>query len=788
MKKLIFTVITITVFLSEMAVGQTATATVEDVVAAPGTQKIVPVNVTGFNDIYGLTMYFEYDPDVVTFVTFQNPALDGMGASGTYYAFDGKWRVGLSWSSLDPESVNGKLVDIVFYYSGGESDFIWSEEYCQIVLDDYLFLPVIYIDGSIGPVGEATVTIPDSPAAVPGNLTVPINVDLFNVSGGVGSFTFKILYDETKLTFLSISNISVEFPGINIYTLSSPTRLVLDYVNATQSSNLVGKLLDMNFTYSGGSTTLDFNEDECVMANDEVTEISVIYTDGQITQDPASLTTVSLQDQTADPGTPVTFPLSVTNFNDIVSFDLRIVYDPAVISFVELDNFLSPFLESEFMANETDGELSISFNTDGGPKDLLSGNIFDIIFNYNTGSSTMVFDLDNCEVANDDLEAQVVVYDDGSISEALAYDATATIGNELATTGQPVNVPVWVTGFTNLGAINFDIEYNTAVLGFVEILNVHPVLAANGSFSSNATAGHLYFEWQAGWNVTGVNIPDNDKLFDMNFSFSGGSSDLTFNTVNCEVSQADELLTPLLVSYFNGSVIGGIVSLTESTITANPVEVELNEPSVITVQLKDQLGNNLPGSGGTVQLFTTLGTLTAVTDNNDGTYTATLTSASSGIATITGTLDGDAFTDDATVKVSFLLTLEIAGNGKVKIGDTEYTQPSQVISVTTPTVLLESIPVGFWRIYSWKEGAVVQTPLGASTYTLTMDADKTVLATFHLPGDATCDGTWNVLDIESVINHIFLASIIPCYDNADVDRNNSVNINDLELIVNIVFP
>lgn len=779
MKKLILSALLFPVFLATVAFGQAGTATVEQVVGIPGTQVVVPVNVTGFNNVGAITLYFEYDPAVVTFAGFDNAAVD-LNVSGTFYAFDGKWRVGIAWSSNTTANINGKLVDILFTYHGGTSDFVWSQPYCDVrTLPGFVPLVVIYTNGNIGPLEQATVNIVDQLNVVPGPLSVPLEVDFSGVTGGVGSFTFYILYDENILEFQSISDIDPEFAIVDVYALESPPRIVLDYVNPNQSSNLQGTMLKMNFTYTGGNTLLEFDEANCVVANNDVEEISVVYSPGQVTQDPATLLTVSLPNLLADPGTEVSFPLSVTNFANISSFDLRIVFNPGVMSFVGLANYAPPLAAPQFEVFEINGELGISWN--GSPVTFNNDILFDIVFNYSTGSSTLVFDLNNCEVADDDLNPQVVVYYNGSISEDIDYIATATIPNVLGTTGQPVDVPVYVTGFTNLGAINFTVAFDPVVMGYVQILNVHPLLSSNGSFTPNNVGGMFYFEWQLNPSLeNGPNIPDNDKLFDIRFDFNGGSSALTFVTGECEVSQADDDLTQILVTYYNGSVTGGVVSLEQCTITASPESVELGEPSVITVQLKDQLGNNLPASGGTVVLYTTLGTLTPVVDNYDGTYTATLTSSQSGIAVVTGTINGDTFADDATVKISFLLTLEIAGNGKVKIDGIEYDQPSQLISVTTASVLLEAIPTGIWQIYSWKEGNVVQTPLGAPTYNLTMDSDKTVLATFHLPGDANCDGTVTTQDIIAIANYLKNLNPSPfCFENADVNKSNNITTADI---------
>ena len=102
-------------------------------------------------------------------------------------------------------------------------------------------------------------------------------------------------------------------------------------------------------------------------------------------------------------------------------------------------------------------------------------------------------------------------------------------------------------------------------------------------------------------------------------------------------------LTTGTTSYTVGS---GIASTTTSTISASPTSVVANGSSTssITVQLKDAFGNNLGGSGGIVALgLTGTGSLSAVTDNGDGTYSATLTSPTTvGSGTVSGTLNAAA--------------------------------------------------------------------------------------------------------------------------------------------------
>lgn len=80
-----------------------------------------------------------------------------------------------------------------------------------------------------------------------------------------------------------------------------------------------------------------------------------------------------------------------------------------------------------------------------------------------------------------------------------------------------------------------------------------------------------------------------------------------------------------------------VISAQPETITANGTAT-----SIITVQVRDSLDEPVPGGGDDVQLSTTAGNLSAVTDNGDGSYTATLTSSTTPeTADITGTINGE---------------------------------------------------------------------------------------------------------------------------------------------------
>ncbi len=104
-------------------------------------------------------------------------------------------------------------------------------------------------------------------------------------------------------------------------------------------------------------------------------------------------------------------------------------------------------------------------------------------------------------------------------------------------------------------------------------------------------------------------------------------------------------------------VSAGAASETTSLITASPTVI-LNDgtsTSIITVNLKDEFGNNITTGGDAITLSTTKGTLAStsgsIIDNSDGSYSDTLTSTMvAETATITGTVNAVSITDNATVE------------------------------------------------------------------------------------------------------------------------------------------
>ncbi|WP_237712639.1 Ig-like domain-containing protein, partial [Paenibacillus elgii] len=99
--------------------------------------------------------------------------------------------------------------------------------------------------------------------------------------------------------------------------------------------------------------------------------------------------------------------------------------------------------------------------------------------------------------------------------------------------------------------------------------------------------------------------------------------------------------------------VPGAPSTATSTVEAGSVTLAADGASqtTVSVKLKDAQGNAMTSGGSTVAITTTLGTVSTVTDNQNGTYTATLTAPTTvGTATISATVGGSAIASTASVQ------------------------------------------------------------------------------------------------------------------------------------------
>lgn len=165
---------------------------------------------------------------------------------------------------------------------------------------------------------------------------------------------------------------------------------------------------------------------------------------------------------------------------------------------------------------------------------------------------------------------------------------------------------------------------------------------------------------------------------------NNGASAATTLLLNCASTPSIAICGYVPVA---ASTINSIISAAQTSILANGTSV-----TTITVQLVDASGVNLPSSGGTVVINTSAGSISAVTDNNDGTYTAILTSAATpGSTTLTFTINGTLATGGgSSASVIFSGTLALSW---LNVHATRQSNGVKISWVTTNEINVKSFTV-----------------------------------------------------------------------------------------------
>jgi hypothetical protein len=180
-----------------------------------------------------------------------------------------------------------------------------------------------------------------------------------------------------------------------------------------------------------------------------------------------------------------------------------------------------------------------------------------------------------------------------------------------------------------------------------------------------------------------------------------------------------------------------------STITADPTSIAADgsTTSTITVQLKDESGNITTG-GDNVVLFTDLGTISSVTDNGNGTYTATLTSsATSGKATITGIYNGIDFSDTAEV----FFTLPATQLTDMSVED-EFIKLNGSTTVSVTVLDIDGSPVPGVNVSFSSDETDRATVTGSATSGSNGVATATITGADNLAGEVTITASINESD------------------------------------------
>lgn len=319
------------------------------------------------------------------------------------------------------------------------------------------------------------------------------------------------------------------------------------------------------------------------------------------------------------------------------------------------------------------GRATVSFTVNG----VAAPATVDVVFAAGAASVTMstISAAPTSIIADGITTSEITV----QLKDALGNDLSASGGTVIVTTTAGTITPAIdngdgtysaiLTSATTPGAAT--LNYSVAGQAGLTTATVNFVVGPPDLSTSVLSASELSLV--VGGDVESVLTVQLKDASGNNLTSSGGtvmiSADagtVTSTTDNGDGTYTATLTAPLiaghaLVSYTLDGTPGGntlVVTFVEgeaspaiSEIAATPTTITANgsDQSVVTVTLKDGYGNPLTASGGTVAMTTSRGTLSSVTDNLDGTYSATLTGTAAGPATIRFTIDGNLGSATASV-------------------------------------------------------------------------------------------------------------------------------------------
>jgi autotransporter-associated beta strand protein len=389
------------------------------------------------------------------------------------------------------------------------------------------------------------------------------------------------------------------------------------------------------------------------------------------------------------------------------------------------------------------------------------------------------------------------IADDGIASQILTVQAIDANGNNLSIGGATVTIAL-SSGVGNINAVtdNTDGTYSATVTStvagsgvFVATIGGSPVMGGGGSQSastitftlgtSNATASVLTpinstivangFSTQdltvQVQDATGNNITSGGDVVTISKQSGtgtiGGVTDNGDGTYTATITSNNTASTSgIFIATLNGSAVkNGTGSQTQatvfygsdaaqSTLTPTAASITGNGSTTIdlTLQAEDANGNNVIVGGETVTItkFAGTGTISGVTDNGDGTYTATVTSpASTGSGTFVATMNGAQVQNGTGSQTQAIITYA---------GPADATQSA--LTPTFTSTIADGLSIVILTVQA-NDASGNNLSTGGSTVTITQSSGTGSISVVTDNGDGTYDAV--VTAPSSVGSGIFAA-------------------------------
>lgn len=266
-------------------------------------------------------------------------------------------------------------------------------------------------------------------------------------------------------------------------------------------------------------------------------------------------------------GNNITVPVTAINFTNMASFQLQIIYDPAVVTCT--GGALNPSLGGVFDYNIDNSGIAIFswYSLFIGYTLVDDSEVFNITFDkVGGGFTTVAFDpsypltqwADGNGFSLNHLPFEDY-FNNGSIT--FQTDAPITTVPDLTSCANTlIDFPVTVQNFNDIGSVSLRLNFDPSVLVYQGFTNNS---SFPGFFALSSTPGVLLAAGFVSPSASGITLDNDAVLFTIHFNYLGGESDLTWDEddpASCEYAAFDPpVYTPLIDTptanyYINGSI------------------------------------------------------------------------------------------------------------------------------------------------------------------------------------------------------------------------------------------
>lgn len=560
--------LTLIAFCSVLSVSLYAQPTVmipEDIYNA-GESICVPVNVKDFTDITTMNFSITWDTSVVQFnnLQIQNPVFNNNDYFNTSLTDEGILSVTFTSPTMDGATImDGGMLVTAF-------------ELCFDIISPCGTFSPIAIGNSPQPIlvtRANTGTTNIGLLAESGLVSVCVSTLMIYATSGSGdvgdevcidfsveNFTdmllmqYTISWDPTVMEFSSIGNFNLN--GLSNANFGDEAQNNLDNGNLTllwEANDLtIGETLadfttifQVCFTLTGnaGSTTvIGLTDVPTPIQAGKIgyqEDIGLIHHDGRVFINSVDGTSVLASQETVLEGEDTCVQVTVRDFIDMTSMQFNMTWNPAIISFTEVNptGVLPGILFNE--VNTGTGMLGAEWIAAAGSSTLDNNVvIFDVCFTA-VGELTQIspFDFDGVSFVNDENES----FNNGVAGsvEVVAKDLILSASQEANIPNEQVCVEFTVENFENILDLEFSVNWETAVMTLDEVgaFNL-PGLDESDFNVSISDFGTLTMDWADANNV-GVNLPPGSVIFKAFFTIVedaeiGDCSPITFDGLTTE--------------------------------------------------------------------------------------------------------------------------------------------------------------------------------------------------------------------------------------------------------------